>query len=108
MTAAALQQELALNALCLPEPDAEVTGGYAGDLLSWVMGRAEAGNAWVTIMSNRNILAVATLAAVSAVVLAEDVAPDEGVREEAEKRGINLFQSPLSTFALCGRLAALL
>ena len=108
MTVAALSEALSLTPLCLPDPDAEITGGYAGALLSWVMGRAEAGNAWVTIMSNRNILAVATLAATSAVILSEGVAPDEGVLPEAEKRGINLLQSPLSTFALCGRLAALL
>ena len=49
---------LDLEVLTMPEPDVQITGGYVGDLLSWVMGRAEAGHVWVTIMTNINILAV--------------------------------------------------
>ena len=45
--------------LSLPDPDREIKGCYIGDLLSWVMGRAEADNVWITIMSNINIAAVA-------------------------------------------------
>ena len=45
--------------------DTAFDGVYAGDLLSWVMGRAESGNVWITIMSNINIVAVATLADVA-------------------------------------------
>ncbi len=45
----------ALNLRCMsrPQDDPEVTGGYVGDLLSWVMSRAGAGSAWITIMSNK-------------------------------------------------------
>ena len=45
-------EKLGYEIVTMPEPDIEVEGGYAGDLLSWVMGRAESGNIWVTIMSN--------------------------------------------------------
>ena len=54
--------------------DRPVTGGYAGDLLSWVMGRAQSGDCWITIMSNRNVPAVCSLTDVAMVVFAEDVA----------------------------------
>jgi hypothetical protein len=47
--------------LNLSDGEKEITGGYTGDLLSWVMGRASCGNAWITIMSNINIIAVASL-----------------------------------------------
>ena len=40
---------------------AEVTGGYASDLLSNVMGQAEPGMVWVTMQGHQNVAAVASL-----------------------------------------------
>ncbi len=78
----------------------EISGGYAGDLLSWVMGRAEADNVWITIMSNINILAVASLVDVSCIILAEGVTvDDETVKTAAEKR-INILSSNLNAYEL--------
>lgn len=108
MTVSELMEKLRLTAFALPDGAREVTGGYAGDLLSWVMGRAEAGDAWITIMSNANIVAVATLADVSCVVLAEGVEPDKGVAQLAAEKGVNLLGGPESTFALGARLSNLL
>ena len=88
--------------------DRPVTGGYAGDLLSWVMGRAESGDCWITIMSNRNVPAVCTLTDVAMVVFAEDVDPDEAALEAAVKNDLNFYRSPLSVFELCAKVAALL
>ena len=62
MTVTELKDTLSLTPVTLPEGDREVQGVYIGDLLSWVMGRAQADNVWLTIMSNLNIVAVATLA----------------------------------------------
>ena len=33
--------------------DNPVEGCYVGDLLSWVMARAQSGNVWLTVMGNR-------------------------------------------------------
>lgn len=106
MTVAKLAEALSLETICEAEPDREVTGGYAGDLLSWVMGRAQSGDAWITIMSNNNVIAVATLTDVALVILAENVAPDPGVTELAERKGINLYRSPESIFSLSAKVAA--
>ncbi len=108
MTAHELADRLSLQTVCEPEPDREVTGGYIGDLLSWVMGRAEAGDAWLTIMSNQNIVAVASLADPSMVILTEGVQPDEGVAALAERKGVNLYTSEQQSFYLGAKLAALL
>ena len=108
MTVAELAERLNLEPVCEAEPDREVEGGYSGDLLSWVMGRAQSGDAWITIMSNSNIVAVATLTDVALVILAEDVRPDPGVAELAERKGINLYRSPEAAFPLCAKVAALL
>ena len=107
MTVGELKAALDLTAFSLPAPDREIVGGYAGDLLSWVMGRAEPDSAWMTIMSNRNIVAVATLSDVSAIILTEGVEPDDGVAELALSRGVNLLGSRETTFALSQRLAVL-
>ncbi len=94
--------------LSLPKPDRVIEGGYIGDLLSWVMSKAESGNAWITIMSNANICAVATLTDVSCIILAEDVALDESVRALAEEKGINVLSSSLSAFDIAVKLSAAL
>ncbi len=85
--------ELGLKALAMPDGEREVTGVYIGDLLSWVMGRAQADNAWITIMSNVNVIAVASLADVSCVILAENVALDEKILETANAKNINVLSS---------------
>ena len=93
-----LAKKLGLEVLAMPSPELEVTGGYAGDLLSWVMGRAEEGNVWVTIMTNINVLAVASLAGVSAAVIAENAEIEDNIISKAEEQGINLLRSPAPIF----------
>ena len=108
MTVKELCQKNGYEILCMPDPDREVTGGYAGDLLSWVMGRASEGDVWITIMSNVNIIAVATLADPSCIILSENVTPDEGVVERAETQGVDLLKSRKDTFSVSAEIAVLL
>ena len=83
-------------------------GGYCGDLLSWVMGRAPRNGVWITIMSNLNVAAVAELADIACVVLAEGVAPDPPLLERAKNDNIALLQSKEPAFALAGKIHALI
>ena len=108
MTVNELSNALGCKVLCMPDGEREVTGGYCGDLLSWVMGRAESGDAWVTIMSNINIIAVATLADPACIVLAEDVELDADVLAKAEREGVNVLSSALDSFALCAKISELI
>lgn len=108
MTVKELAVACDLQATVLPDGDREVTGVYIGDLLSWVMGRAAQGDAWLTIMSNQNIVAVSTLADTACVILTEGVTPDEGVAALAEEKGINLLCSDVSSYQTAKKLAALL
>ncbi|MBQ9085851.1 MAG: hypothetical protein IJY47_01555 [Clostridia bacterium] len=107
MTVKELAKQFEYEILCVPDPDREVEGGYTGDLLSWVMGRLESGNAWVTIMSNINVIAVAALADPACIILSEQVTPDEGVLERAEVQGINLLRTSKSSFDVCAELASI-
>ena len=83
-------------------------GAYIGDLLSWVMGRAKADNAWITIMSSINVIAVATLADVSCIILAEGVEPDSEVSDMAMAKGVNILSTPLSAYDAAVRLSELI
>ncbi len=90
------------------DPAAEIKGGYCGDLLSWVMGRAPAGCAWLTIMSNVNVAAVAALCDVGCVVLTEGVRPDPPLLQKAQAQGINLYGTEKSTYESAAILSAAL
>ena len=107
MTVQQLKDHLSLTALTLPDGDREVEGVYVGDLLSWVMGRAQSGNAWLTIMSNLNIVAVATLSDVSCIILCEGVTLDESVKNTAEAKGVNILTTEGTAYETAKRLAEL-
>lgn len=107
MTVKALAELEFFKSVAMPEPEREISGVYVGDLLSWVMGRAESGQAWITIMSNINIVAVASLADTACIIVAELVELDGEVTKAAEERGINIISSSLPVYetALClGRI----
>jgi serine kinase of HPr protein (carbohydrate metabolism regulator) len=71
------------------------------------MGRATEDDAWITIMSNSNIIAVATLADVSCIILAEGVSPDESVINTALAKGVNLLSSTESAYEIAKKLSSL-
>lgn len=104
LTVDELKEKLELTPYYVEDGEREITGGYAGDLLSWVMGRATSGDAWVTIMSNINVIAVAQLTDVACVILAEGVVPGDELVAAAKMRGINLFSSEEPAFALAGKI----
>ena len=98
MNAEKLCKKCGFDILASPSPDKEIGGAYVGDLLSWVMGKANAADVWITIMSNVNIIAVATLADVGCILLSEGVKPDEDIIKLAEAKGVNVFSTPLSSY----------
>ena len=100
-------KELGLNLTGGNQIDAEITGGYASDLLSCVMAGAKAGNIWVTLQGHPNIMAVASLIELSAVVVTEGVSPDPETLHKAQETGIPLLTTAQDTFAVVAALAAL-
>ena len=80
--------------------DRDVTGCYIGDLLSHVMGKACKGDAWITIMNNINIVAVASLTEAACIILAEGVLADEKVIEKADGEGIVILKSDMTAYQL--------
>ena len=84
--------------------DAEVTGGYACDLLSFVMARAKTGAIWITVQGHPNIVAVASLIGLAGVVIAEGSKVDPATLDKAEKEGIPILTSKETTYVVAGQL----
>ncbi|MBC7224960.1 MAG: serine kinase [Anaerolineae bacterium] len=98
----ALSLEVLAGASLLDRP---VTGGYASDLLSRVLAAAKAGNVWVTLQNHPNVVAVASLLDLAAVIVTEgpEVGPETVAR--AQEHGVVLLRTPHDTFTIVARLA---
>lgn len=79
-------------------------GGYAADLLSCVMAGAQPQNIWVTLQAHMNVVAVAVLREVSAVIITENAKPEADVIEKADQQGIILLSTSESNYEIVGKL----
>jgi len=105
MTVSELITKADLEIVNLADAEREIVGGYTGDLLSFVMGNVETDNVWVTIMTNTNIVAVASLADVACIVITEaEELPNETV-ESAKLRNINILKTKRNSYEMCAMLA---
>lgn len=82
----------------------EPTGGYASDMLSCAMAGAQPGNIWITLQAHINVIAVASLREVSAVIITENAQPDPDVIARAESQGVILLSTPEATYPIAGKL----
>lgn len=80
------------------------TGGYTSDLLSCVMAGAKNHNIWVTIQSHANIIAVAALLELAAIVITEGAEPDPATINKANEEGIVLLTTPMQSYEVIGKL----
>jgi predicted transcriptional regulator len=86
----------------------QITGGYVSDLLSDVMGNAKEGQIWITLQTHKNILAVASLKDLSAIILVKGLKPDQDTLEKSEEEGVPVLGTDLDTFTVCGKLYEML
>jgi predicted transcriptional regulator len=84
----------------------EVAGGYCGDLLSDVMAHAPFGCVWLTVQGHANIVAVAILREMAAVVLVEGREPDVDALRKADQERLPLLQWRRSAYELAGEIYA--
>lgn len=76
----------------------EARGCYCGDLLSWVMSKANEGDVWLTVMGNVNSIGVAVLADVACIVLTENAAFDEDALKRAKENNVIVLQTEMNTY----------
>ncbi|HQA29147.1 MAG TPA: DRTGG domain-containing protein [Brevefilum fermentans] len=81
-----------------------VGSGYCSDLLSCVMTGAEPDGLWITLMAHGNIVAVAALLDLAAIIVTEDAQPDDDTIEKANEKEVTILATKASNFEVVGRL----
>ena len=103
-----LKEKLDLTLICGDDFDRPVTGCYCGDLLSWVMSRAQEGDAWLTVMGNVNSIGVAVLADVACIILTENAALDEDALKRAEQNGVIILTTAKNSYQVAAEISRLI
>ena len=89
-------------------PDKEVTGGYASDLLSDVIANAEKDSVWVTLQIHKNIVGVAALKELAGIIIVNGRKPEKETIEKAEEEDIPIMVTKLPAFEIIGKLYRML
>ncbi len=82
----------------------DITGAYSGDLLSWVMGRGNAGDAWITVQVHVNVLAVAVLREFSCVIVTDNAVVTEEFSKKAAEEGLVILESKMPSYETAVKL----
>lgn len=97
-----------LTVISKPKDEPDILNGYTCDLLSEVMGRVKSNSIWITVQSHSNIVAVATITGIQAIILVNSRTYSEDTIVKAQQEGIALLQSDLDAFTLSGKIHAML
>ena len=82
----------------------KVKSGYCSDLLSCVMTGAEPEGLWITLMSHSNIVAVAALLDLAAIIITENAQPDQQTIDKANEKDVTMLSSPDPNYDVIGKL----
>ncbi|HJS17608.1 MAG TPA: hypothetical protein VJ785_02595 [Anaerolineales bacterium] len=80
------------------------SGGYSSDLLSCVMAGAKKGNIWITLQAHLNIVAIAALNELAAIIITEYAQPDSACIAKANQQGVILLSTSQPTYEINGKL----
>ena len=86
----------------------EISGGYVSDLLSDVMGKSSEGQVWITLQTHKNVMAIASLKDLAAIILVQGYAPDADMAAQAKEEQIPVLGTNLPAFEIAGKLYNLL
>ncbi|MDY6801557.1 MAG: DRTGG domain-containing protein [Bacteroidota bacterium] len=84
--------------------DREVNGGYVSDLLSDVMGNSKEGQIWITLQTHKNVMAIASLKDLAAVILVKGFKPNDDTMKQSEIEGVPVLGTTENTFEMSGKL----
>ncbi|MFW5755611.1 MAG: serine kinase [Tangfeifania sp.] len=84
--------------------DNKISGGYVSDLLSDVMGNAAENEVWITLQTHQNVMAIASLKDLAAVILVKGLEPDEDTLDHSNEEGVPLLGTSMQTFEMAGKL----
>ena len=109
MTVKELVEKMNLTVFCGQENlNREIKGGYTSDLLSDVMGFAREGQVWITLQTHKNVLAIASLKELAAILLVKGNKPEDDMLEQAVDEGIPVLGTDAQTFETTGKVYQLI
>ncbi len=82
----------------------EISGGYVSDLLSDVMGFARENQVWITLQTHQNVIAIASLKDLAAVIIVKDLQPDPETVKHSKDEGIPLLGTHMEAFEIVGKI----
>lgn len=103
-----LVEKLGLDVLCGENFERKITGCYCGDLLSWVMSRAQEGDVWLTVMGNINSIGVAVLTDVACIVLTENAALDNDALSRAKQNDVVILRTDKNSYQMAAAISKLI
>nr|WP_201756903.1 DRTGG domain-containing protein [Isachenkonia alkalipeptolytica] len=86
----------------------ELQGVYIGDLLSWVMAHLQENEAWITIQSHVNVIAVGVLNDAACILLAEGASLDEDAKKKANEENLAVIETNLTAYELAVKVNKLM
>lgn len=92
-------------ALICGDGEKTVDSCYIGDMLSRAMGACDEGQIWITVQTSNNMVAVATLGDVAAVLLPEGIVPPEDTVNCAQEREVTILGCRESAYEAAVKLA---
>ena len=101
-------EKLSLTLCCGEISERNIADCYIGDLLSLAMARVKTDYAWITVQTNVNTVAVASLSDASCIILPENLTPDEDMKKRADMEGIAVFTSDKTAYQLAAEISQLI
>jgi len=84
------------------ESDREVSGGYTSDLLSDVIANSKKDNVWITMQTHLNIIAVASLKELTAIIVVMNRDIETEVLEKAKEERVTVLRTNLTAYQISG------
>ncbi|MBI4710725.1 MAG: serine kinase [Nitrospirae bacterium] len=86
----------------------DVKGGYSSDLLSDVLANSSEGNVWITLQTNLNIVAVASVKNLAGIIIVGNKKPPEETLKKAGEEKITIMTTTMPAFETAGKIYQLL
>ncbi len=108
MTVSELINKLHLEILSEGDLTRQIDGCYCSDLLSHCMSNISGGNLWITVQVNINIVAIAALTELSAILISQGMSVEDSVLQKAKEEGITVLKTDMPSFELCVEVGKLI
>ncbi len=105
MTVRELLNEIPMEVVCGEKNlDCEIHGGFSSDMMSNVIAKGSEGEIWITFQTHVNVVAIALMKKMAAVVLVQNRTLIPRALEKAQAEGIPVLSTSLSAFELGGMI----